>query len=311
MLIIVADLDAGFGARRVDVEPLESNIVPLEIQTRSVYELVNATARLGDACALTFPGPEGWKCLYGAYRVPFLTTPYLMSASQFDKYQLPYNEGAMPPYNTTELAYAQSFQTAVRAVVETLPNSGQAGSAVFSSACFEHCTSNLETFWGVRVGTLNLKDYLALWFFGADQPGSEELASEDPALPASVPPQHIEDCFWFACGQCHNKTARAAPPGFMAIPGAPPAPGTRAHARRLSPSHIMAGLGALVGVVAAGLYISRPSKRTLMAPAPARVHRPLDEQMALLHKTANAGAAVVGAKKTANKVSAYKPEEEL
>ena len=60
MLLIVADFGGCFGARRVDVEPLETNIVPLEIQTRSVFELVNATARLGDAWARArFECPAG------------------------------------------------------------------------------------------------------------------------------------------------------------------------------------------------------------------------------------------------------------
>ena len=216
----------------------------------------------------------------------------------------------MPPYNTTQLAYAQSFQTAVRSVVEGLPNSGQPGSAVFSSACFQHCTSNLETFWGVRIGTLNLKDYLALWFFGADQPAGEALATEDATLPPSVPPQHTENCFWFACGQCHNRTARVtAPPGM----GMPPAPGTRAHARRLSASHIMLGLGFLLAIVGAMLYMGASNKRKLVAPAPPRAQRTPGEQVALLHKTAAAGArsTAVAPPPGVSKVSAFKPTEDL
>lgn len=294
----------------VDVEPLEPNVVSLETQTRSTFELVNATARLGDACALTFPGDEGWKCLYGAYRIPFVTTPFLMSASQFDKYQLPYNEGAMPPYNTTQLAYAQSFQTAVRTVVEALPNAGQSGSAVYSSACFQHCTSNLETFWGVRVGSLNLKDYLALWFFGADQPAGEEAATEDAGLPPSVPAQHIENCYWFACGQCHNRSAPVlAPPGYAM----PPAPGTRAHAKRLSSGHVVVGLTLLLSVVGAALYVGRPNKRRLTAPAPPRAVRTTEEQVALLHKTVGppAGVKRSAAPAGVSKVAPFKPADDL
>ena len=77
----------------VDEQPLLSDITSLENETQAVYELVNATARLGDACAAAYvPLGEGWKCLYGQYRLPYVETLYLLSASQFDKYQLPYNE---------------------------------------------------------------------------------------------------------------------------------------------------------------------------------------------------------------------------
>jgi hypothetical protein len=71
----------------VDIEPLNLGTVSLQTQTQSVFALVNATARLDAACVATFPGVEGWKCLFGQYRVPFLRVPFLMSASQFDKYQ--------------------------------------------------------------------------------------------------------------------------------------------------------------------------------------------------------------------------------
>ena len=37
-----------------------------------------------------------------------------MSASQFDKYQLPYNLGAMPPFTPAQVAYADGFQSVVR-----------------------------------------------------------------------------------------------------------------------------------------------------------------------------------------------------
>lgn len=78
-------------------------------------------------------------------------------ASQFDHFQLPYNEGSMPPYQYSQLTYANNFQTIVRGVVTQAPTIKQQGSAVFSSACFRHCTSNLDEFWGLRVGALSLK----------------------------------------------------------------------------------------------------------------------------------------------------------
>jgi hypothetical protein len=52
----------------VDIQPLNEGTVSLQTQTQSVFALVNATARLGAACAATFPGVEGWKCLFGQVR---------------------------------------------------------------------------------------------------------------------------------------------------------------------------------------------------------------------------------------------------
>lgn len=72
--------------------------MPLQNETMAVFDLVNATARLGEECAAIYPEGEQWKCLFGEYRLPFVKTPYLMSASQFDRYQLPCAPG---PQTTT------------------------------------------------------------------------------------------------------------------------------------------------------------------------------------------------------------------
>lgn len=50
------------------------------------------------------------------------------------------------------------------------------------------------------------QDYLALWFFGTNTPQGAALAAPDPTLPPSVPPQHIEACLGFGCGQCKSRT---------------------------------------------------------------------------------------------------------
>jgi hypothetical protein len=52
----------------IDVQPFEANITSLENETQAIYGLVNATARIPAACAATYPGDEGWKCLFGQVR---------------------------------------------------------------------------------------------------------------------------------------------------------------------------------------------------------------------------------------------------
>ena len=75
----------------VDVQPItgaDGPIVPLQEQTAAILNLVNATGRLGPTCTAAFPPGDWWKCLYGQYRLPFVETPYVMNAAQFDKFQL-------------------------------------------------------------------------------------------------------------------------------------------------------------------------------------------------------------------------------
>jgi hypothetical protein len=134
--------------------------------------------------------------------MPFLRTRYLLSASQFDKYQLPYNSGAAPPFNAAQLSYANMFQGVVASVVSGLPNAQQPGSFVYSSACFKHCTSDTGAFWGVRIQGVSLKEALAQWW----------LTDALEAAPARL----VEACTGFGCGECHAP----APP----LPPAPPAP---------------------------------------------------------------------------------------
>ena len=208
----------------VDMLPLESNITSLENQTQSVFALLNPSARLDDACMAAYPGAEGWRCLFGQYRIPFVRVPYLLSASQFDKYQLPYNEGSSPPYAAGPArAYADTFQATVRDVMLQLPTVSQPGSAVYSSACFKHCVCIIGSFWGVRVGGRSLAGYLALWFWGSRNvslqldalPASAAVGGSN--LPADISSQWIESCVGFGdgalgCGECHAKHPLPAPP---------------------------------------------------------------------------------------------------
>lgn len=248
----------------IDEEPIPDApvpIVPLENQTAAVYEAFNVSGRIPAACAQQYPGAEGWKCLYGQYRIPFTQTPYLMSASQFDRYQLPYNLGGanltigMPPYTGPRLAYADAFQLAVRAVAETLPTAQQPRSAVYSSACFKHCTSALAwgSFWGVRIGALSLKDYLGAWYFNSLNSSLYSTAKAGAAaLPAGMPDQLIEDCTGWGCCQCHKKEAPT-------LPAPVAAQATRRQQRHALPT---AALGAALVVAALALVAVATGRRS-------------------------------------------------
>ena len=192
----------------VDIEPLDPSTESLINQTQLIVPLVNATGRIGPLCAAAYPDPsDHWRCFFGEFRLPYITTPYLLSASQFDKYQLPYNEGSPPPYQGQQLAYADEFQALVRSTMLNLPTPNQPDSAVFSSACFKHCTSNIPSFYGVQVGGVSLKDVLRDWYFGTwanGVPGNSLFSPSTKVPPA--PQQTIESCTGFGCGACHNRS---------------------------------------------------------------------------------------------------------
>ncbi len=229
----------------VDVEPMSATTLPLQNQTEMIYSLINPTARLDTDCVAAYADAP-WKCLFGQYRLPFVKGRYLVSASQFDKYQLPYNEGRPPPYTGAGLAFADQFQQVVSSVVHSLPTAAQTGSAVFSSACFKcvqacmihlyvpaltrpqhrHCTSDSGAFWGIKIGHVSLKDFMTAWLNGASKP------------------QMIEDCVGFGCGQCHAKPPPGPPPPAPPAPLRPPLRSALAASSRvpLSPAKIGAAM---------------------------------------------------------------------
>merc|ERR1711865_39680 len=83
--------------------------------------------------------------MYGQYRLPMISTPYFLVASQFDKYQLA-NElqlsyfSSAKPTTPAQLKYADDFATKTRALLTTI-NTDHPDNGVYSWACYNHCTS--------------------------------------------------------------------------------------------------------------------------------------------------------------------------
>ena len=173
----------------IDVAPLASAPLSLQCQSQSAVGYLNATSRLGESCLAAYSSPqEHWRCLFGEYRMQFLRTPYGLNANQYDRFQLEYAlGGSMPPQYPNQFIFADSFGEAMRGVVSTLPAAGQSDSGVFSGACFQHCVTLTEVFWGMQSEGISFSDALRWWFFPgtcpeADCPGGE------------LPTQVIEHC---------------------------------------------------------------------------------------------------------------------
>lgn len=91
--IVGAFLDSPY---YIDVEPYSSSFIGFGNETKEIFDHFNVTGVIPTDCAATYPGDDMWKCTMGQYRMPFLKTPFLLIASQFDSYQLGNNVGAQP-----------------------------------------------------------------------------------------------------------------------------------------------------------------------------------------------------------------------
>eukprot|EP01065_Artemidia_motanka_P047358 TRINITY_DN740_c0_g1_i1.p1 TRINITY_DN740_c0_g1~~TRINITY_DN740_c0_g1_i1.p1 ORF type:complete len:389 (+),score=61.45 TRINITY_DN740_c0_g1_i1:57-1223(+) len=193
----VAQMAGPAAAANMDVvgfldSPLWLDIAPMPGVSfpgfRAVTQKVHAWANVshfGTNCSARYQGSDQWKCMFGQYRIPTLTTPYFLVASQYDSFQLGNNVGR-EPNAPAELQYAQTFadqtKATVLALVSNWPRGGRQIGA-FSWACYSHSIStsdngyNKYTSVGATMGSA----------FKHVRPG--------------VTGQWVEDCRGFACGE--------------------------------------------------------------------------------------------------------------
>jgi hypothetical protein len=66
----------------VDVQPIIPGMLSLQEMTQDLVSFTQPPMHAG--CASQYTGAEAWKCVWPSYLLPFLTTSYFMTASQFD-----------------------------------------------------------------------------------------------------------------------------------------------------------------------------------------------------------------------------------
>jgi len=149
----------------VDVQPAYPNLLSLQNQTAAIFKFstppVGATTG-GLACLADFPD-EPWKCVWPSYRLPFVTTPYVLNAAQFDSFLISYNtnhEASNAPGGT---AYLEQYQTATLALFAKLP----ATVAIWSSTCFIHCVSSNADYFCFTVDGKTLNSVVNEFVFDA------------------------------------------------------------------------------------------------------------------------------------------------
>ena len=123
----------------IDIPPFStSKFIGFNETTAGIYSYGNVT-HLDEDCVNKYSVTEGWKCMFGEYRMPFIKTPYFLVASQYDEFQLLENIGHKPNTNA-ELEYAEMFHHKTLNVVTNLKHRKN-NSGIFSWACYNHCVS--------------------------------------------------------------------------------------------------------------------------------------------------------------------------
>jgi len=131
----------------LDVDPIQTAVhfKGFAYQEKMKYERYNVSSVLSQECLSKYSGAEGWKCLLGMYRIPFIKTPYFMVMSQYDSYQLTLNLNKSPPYSNSEYYdYANQFAKLMRDKIEEyskLVSSSGARNAYYSWSCYNHACS--------------------------------------------------------------------------------------------------------------------------------------------------------------------------
>lgn len=88
----------------------------------------------------------------------------------------------LPPSTPAQFAWANTFQHMMKEVVAGLPTAQQPDSGIFSPACFHHCVTDAEGFWGLKINGVSFKDAFTEWF----EQGKAPLHIVDPCTCAGA-----------------------------------------------------------------------------------------------------------------------------
>lgn len=169
----------------VEIDPLKSSFPGFPNITQSVHSYANVT-HLGTACTKAMHPSEQWKCMFGQYRLPTLTTPYFLVASQADGYQLG-NYVGHKPRSDKEKAYAQDFAVKTRELLDSIKATSP-GNAVFSWNCYNHYMSETDAGFDELTSAGSTMGEAFEQFLGWSP------ATTSPSL------SWIDTCTGFACG---------------------------------------------------------------------------------------------------------------
>ena len=144
--IVGAFLDSPY---YIDVDPYHTvDYIGFRNETIETYLHYNVSAVIPAACAENYAG-EVWKCTFAQYRMPYLKSPFVLVASQFDSYQLNKNLGTDPidgkysdPAMDKYVEYWSSFT-----LNELKKLASKNNKILYSWACYNHAVSVSDGFY--------------------------------------------------------------------------------------------------------------------------------------------------------------------
>lgn len=151
----------------IDIEPYTASFVGFQNETIEIYNRYNVGAVIPEACAqrYTDESGEGWKCIFGEYRMPFVKTPYLLIASQYDAYQLSSNIGEDPQHGSyssaDKNAYAEEFAAKTESALLRLAKDSAVNYGIFSWACYNHAVSESSAYYTLTANAATQNDATA------------------------------------------------------------------------------------------------------------------------------------------------------
>jgi hypothetical protein len=175
--VIGAFLDSPY---TIDIVPYNPDFVGFQNQTKEIYNRYNVQAIIPSDCASVYTdgSGDGWKCLYGQYRMPFIKTRYLIVASQYDSYQLSYNVGREPMaghyldlgadyYART---WSQQTHTQLKLLSGSFSNHTTSSNTNFyhSWACYNHDVSETSRFYTLTSVGVSQRDAVEALQFNSE-----------------------------------------------------------------------------------------------------------------------------------------------
>ena len=151
-------------AALVDIYPSgwawSPDLLPLQTLVAELVALLKPT--FPAVCAERgYTGENEWRCLFSAYRLPLLTTPFFANAVQFDDFEIQYETNNLGPSNQQQLDFVESFQPAYLDLIASLPP----GSGVYSPTCLVHCLTGQNSYFQFTVNGISMGSALNDWYF--------------------------------------------------------------------------------------------------------------------------------------------------
>lgn len=195
---VVAFLDSPF---YIDIAPFDKKFKGFQYQEQQKSKLYNVEKIISKECREIYEN-ETWKCLYGQFRIPFVKTPYLMVASQYDAYQLIFNMGTIPPYSSEiEYEYANEFGKLTKNLLEELVNKKKMGFSYYSWVCFNHDVSESLDFILTSVESgITQKDALKIYLESLSFFQESQKINENNEVYS-----WIDECEGIFCRECSNE----------------------------------------------------------------------------------------------------------